>query len=60
MAVIDGRDFPESSEIDCDLCIIGSGAAGITWINAFDRVADLPIAMKGLLLCVSPLRFPLG
>lgn len=33
--ISDGRKIPDSSELDCDLCIIGAGAAGITIAREF-------------------------
>jgi choline dehydrogenase-like flavoprotein len=32
---IDGRQIPDGEEIDCDICLIGSGAAGITIAREF-------------------------
>jgi ribulose 1,5-bisphosphate synthetase/thiazole synthase len=28
--IIDGRDVEPNSQIECDVCIVGAGAAGIT------------------------------
>lgn len=33
--ISDGRKIPDSSELDCDLCIIGAGAAGIAIAREF-------------------------
>jgi choline dehydrogenase-like flavoprotein len=30
MAELDAGTLPPSTELDCDICILGSGAAGIT------------------------------
>ena len=43
--LIDGRTLPPDHLLDCDLCIIGGGAAGITLASAFAGGRDVDVCL---------------
>ncbi|MCE3249479.1 MAG: oxidoreductase, partial [Geminicoccaceae bacterium] len=43
--LIDGRTLPPDHLLDCDLCIIGGGAAGITLASAFAGGPDVDVCL---------------
>jgi choline dehydrogenase-like flavoprotein len=43
--LIDGRTLPPDHLLECDLCIIGGGAAGITLASAFANDHDVDICL---------------
>ena len=46
--IIDGNDLPNDSRVDCDLCILGGGVAGIVIANELkDTFGDIVILESG-------------